>query len=56
MQWILWVGVVVGAWAVLSIVGGERQRRLEAAQASARAAAAHARAAKHQAEAPYLAK
>jgi hypothetical protein len=55
MQWILLIGAVVGAWALLSIVGGERQRRLDDAQARARAAAERAKAARDQESEPYVA-
>jgi hypothetical protein len=53
MQWIALVGAVFGVWALLTIVGGERQRRFEYLRA--RAAADRAKA-KERAEAPFLAK
>jgi hypothetical protein len=32
MQWIIISACVVGAWSMLRIVGGERQRRIEEAE------------------------
>jgi hypothetical protein len=39
MNWLIVLSTLIGAWAVLSVLGGERQRQVQNAQANAAAPA-----------------